>query len=92
MSWGSASSIVSQDKKKWPQIVPGELQSGCWEILLFQKNGWCWNGSWAAQGGGGDSKPGIVLGMFRCCVERCGLVRATGDRQTVGLGDLKGHF
>ena len=33
-----------------------------------------------------------VQGTFRCCVEGCALVRAIGDRWTVGLDDLAGLF
>ena len=43
-----------------------------------------------AQGGGGDSDPGGVQGIFRCCVEGHGLVRTIGDGWMVGLGDLVG--
>ena len=47
---------------------------------------------WAAQGGGGVTKPGGVQGTFRHCVEGHGLVRTVGDRWTVGLDDLIGLY
>lgn len=47
---------------------------------------------WAAQGGGGVTKPGGVHGMFRCCVEGHGSVTNVGDRWMVGLDDLVGLF
>ena len=46
---------------------------------------------WAAQGGGGVTHPGGVQGT-RSCVEGHALVKAIGDRQTVGLDDLVGLF
>ena len=47
---------------------------------------------WASQGGGGVTDPGGVQGTLRCCTEGHGLVGNIGDRQTVGLCDLRGLF
>ena len=47
---------------------------------------------WAAQGGDGVTNPGDVQGMFRCYLEGHGLVGNTGDKRTVGQGDLVGLF
>lgn len=46
---------------------------------------------WAAQGGGAVTHFAGIQGTFRC-VEGRGIVRAVGDRWTVGLGDLVGLF
>lgn len=46
---------------------------------------------WAAQGGGALTHFAGIQGTFRC-VEGRGIVRAVGDRWTVGLGDLVGLF
>ena len=69
---------------------PMEIQTGCQEILLFQKSGQTLE--WAAQGGGGVTDPGGVQGTFGCRVEGHGLVRAVGDKGMVGLDDLVGFF
>jgi len=66
-----------------------EIQVGCYEILLHQESGQVLE--WAAQGGGGVTHPGGVQGT-RSCVEGHALVKAIGDRQTVGLDDLVGLF
>ena len=59
-------------------------------MLLVQKSGQALE--WAAQEGGGVTDPGGVQGTFGRCVEGHGLVRAIGDRWTVGLDDLGGLF
>lgn len=46
---------------------------------------------WAAQGGGAVTHFAGIQGTFRC-VEGRGIVRAVGDRWTVGLSDLVGLF
>ena len=67
-----------------PQIVPGEIQAGCQEMLLFRKSGQALE--WSAQGGSGVTDPGGR------CIEEHGLVRTIGDMQTVGLDDFEGLF
>ena len=47
---------------------------------------------WAAQGGGGVAVPGGVQETFKCLIEGHGLVGNIGDRQMVGLDDLRGLF
>jgi len=56
------------------------------KYCFFRKSGQALD--WAAQGDGGFTNPGGVQGMLRRCVEGQGLVRAIGDRWTVGLDNL----
>ena len=73
----------------WPQVAPGEIQVGCYEILLLQE--------WSGTGTGYPRRwwshwPWSIQETFRCCTEGHGLVVNTGDRWTVGLDDLGGLF
>ena len=47
---------------------------------------------WTALGGGGDTDPGGVQEVCRCCTEGHGLVGNIGGRWMIGMDDLGGLF